>query len=264
MSKYVAAILFIVFVSYFGFAGTIKQDISDTYVQVITRDGTNQWISGGSGQVVELFEKQKLILTAHHVIEKALEKTSVFSYNEAGEKKEITKVYKNKLTVGRGNTFYECKVIHYSPYAENNTNVDLALLQPLVDIPFNAAKLFSGKTSDLEAGEDFWYIGTPFGVSGVLERTILSDTNYYYPHFNSNYYLFNGNGTYGNSGGGAFVKRNGEYQLVTLVTLLAQPQNPKSSLCGVPVEVLNKFLNSYKTETLPAPKENQNGHPKKN
>lgn len=226
----------------FSFAGSIKNDIVDSYVRVKTEGRF------GSGSVIEI-NKEQYILTCQHVVEPALKTVSINMTLRNGKQIELFKQYVNPIYVGRKNTFYECKVVAHC----DGEGVDLALLKPLNPIPFKSAKLFDKTQKTLEVGEPVWYIGTPEGTEANLESTILSDLNYKHKAFAGEYYLINGNGTYGSSGGGMFVKRGGEYLLAGTVCLLSVKENPKSALCATQIEIIHKFREAYKA----------NGHNKK-
>jgi hypothetical protein len=127
---------------------------------------------------------------------------------------------------------------------------DLGLLKVRNPDGMKAAR-YTGKVG-LGRGQDCWYIGTNGGLHGWLEKSIIARPQYettremWGKHTKPVCYVgVNGNGYYGNSGGGLFVLDSGHYRLVGVVVELARP-NEKSPLLAVRQQEITEFLASYR------------------
>ncbi|MGE3809481.1 MAG: serine protease [Gemmataceae bacterium] len=220
-------------------AGSVEQDICQPYVQV------NVGNSFGSGTVLNV-GGQVLVLTAAHVVEDAVRETRSHWLDERGVVHErVERKYQPVTLVkksSRGRREWQAEIVRYSPPEEQGGH-DLALLRPmeksgLVPAHFNAS-------TRLEVGMDCWYIGTPRGLHASLEKTILNKLDHEEEQLpGQRYYVVNGHGTYGNSGGGVFVKVGAEYRLVGVVCRIAgwPEAGPKHCLACQRLETVAEFL----------------------
>lgn len=130
--------------------------------------------------------------------------------------------------------------------ASEQEKVDLALIRyPLKELPCPCVTLAD---SEAEIDEPVYVIGYPLGITGmvtlgnaqgVMEVTVSDDFGNTY---NLGKRLVMTVGVQpGNSGGGVFVYRNGEYQLVGIVVeMMGRPGGPIS--LAVPLQDIKDFL----------------------
>lgn len=240
--KYLLATVLCLTVGPISWAG-IQEDIVDPYVEVQTGKGL------GSGTVIKVGD-ETLVLTAAHVIASLkTTKTTTLIGEDGKEKKEVEPTW-NKATLVKKTkkTKIEVKatVVWVSPDEESGGN-DLALLRP-EDLTGLGVAVFDPKVN-LELGEDAWYIGSTMGEHRQLEKSIIQDTDRYLDRFDKPWVLTNGNGAWGNSGGGLFVKRGGRYILVGVICRVYYVYDPpyvwKGALLAQTPITVGQFIESY-------------------
>ncbi len=119
---------------------------------------------------------------------------------------------------------------------------DLAFLKPRISCGLHPAKLGDTK---LVRGETCWYCGTPMGFHASIEKTIINRPTV--ERDGHRYTAVNGNGWYGNSGGGMYVERDGKYVLVGIVTRLVWIDARTPLLCEDQKSIA-EFLKEYKEQ----------------
>ena len=180
-------------------------DIVASYV-LITNDGGT-----GSGVAVG----PDLILTAAHVAG-GLEHSTVRHQSDDGSHLEE----------------WDATVVRTS------AKYDLALLR--TSRP-HGLPVVSLNTTPLVRGEEVWYCGSAKGEYGMLEHSIVNHPYYGSPG-GSHYLIVNGNGWFGDSGCGVYVKRNGRFVLAGIMVHLlwgdaraplgCEPQDAIASFMG--------------------------------
>lgn len=174
----------------------IQNNVVEPYVELefIHGNSGGEMSYRGSGTVIEL-NNQLYILTVAHL-------------NEPGLQLLKIKVFHDKFET-------TAELIHYEDDLE--LGIDCCLIKP-VQVPWLKPATFLFREPKVRVGEDCYYIGTPDGtVHSCLERSIISSTTTFYERESIPFYRANGNGFYGNSGGGLFVKRNNKWELVGIV-----------------------------------------------
>jgi hypothetical protein len=220
-----------------AWASKIKDQVIDPYVEV-RQDEQN---ACGSGTLIDIGGKQ-YVLTAGHVVADLLS-TATESYKDASgvEKTKTVQKWKTaylyKETAG-GKALWEADVVWFSDVEENGGH-DLALLLPRKDIGIKSAKL---ATCKLEEGQDAWYIGTPAGLHQSLEKTIVNQVDHMWG--DNPYTMVNGNGWFGNSGGGMFVYDGKDYVLAGVVVRLASRTYRSPLMCQTPATIA-KFIKDF-------------------
>lgn len=142
-------------------------------------------------------------------------------------------------------TVWVCDTVgyHYNP-----DGWDLALLKPRDPVGLTPA-LYKGNVP-LYRGQDAWIMGTPGGLEGMLEHTLISRPVWYSDgtewrlHRDVYRTVVNGNVWYGNSGGGLYVPQDGHFYLVGVIVELARP-GEKSQGLAVTQEDINTFLGEF-------------------
>lgn len=193
-------------------------------------------IGGGSGTVIQL-DGKPYVLTAFHVVEDMMWDVSVY-YDVFGTKHEVKKRAEVPFKDARGCP-YKGKVVFHTPVEEDGGH-DLALLEVLGD-PRGLHAAALDLDAEMTPGRAVWYIGTPAGVAASLERSIVSRTDY------EGWTMVNGNGWYGNSGGGLFVKRHGAFYLCGVVVRMTGTDNPKAAVLAQKPSTIKEFLSQYRT-----------------
>jgi hypothetical protein len=215
--------------------GTVSEDVVTPFVEVRTSRGL------GSGQAIKLGD-EILVLTAAHVVESLYgddpknpknkpEQADLFRCDPNGDDVEICKA----------------DVIFYSAPNDEGGH-DLALLRPVSAKGLAPAHL--GLDETLEQGEECWYVGSPDGYTGVLEKSVLAKVRTKMDTIPGEFLVVGGNGWHGNSGGGVYVVRRGQYELVGTITYI-DTENPKSCLFCEPQEVIKDFLVAYQKSQPP-------------
>lgn len=224
-------------------AGTLKGDVIAPYVEIQSSYG---W-GNGAGTCLQV-DGETLILTAAHVVARNIKvrgakftPSKVYYYKQEWDipfptLPSIGGWHLDPLPASR-----EADLVWYDPPEEEKGH-DLALLRPRHAEGLRAAPL--GLSETLEVGEDCWYVGTPNGLHGALERSIINRTDHQMG--GNTFTVVNGNGWYGNSGGGLFVKREGGYRLVGVVTRGIGANNPKCPLGAESPVAIRRVLEEYK------------------
>lgn len=226
-------------------AGTIQQDIVEPYVEI------NAGNSFGSGTVIAV-GGQVVVLTAAHVVKSAVNETRSRWLDAAGQAHECVERKYQPVTLvkkcSRCRREWQAEIVLYSPPEEQGGH-DLALLKPLDATGLKAAR-FEAAT-EVEIGADCWYIGTPRGLHASLEKTIVNKLDHVEEHLpGQRYYVVNGHGTYGNSGGGVFVKVGDNHRLIGVVCRIAgwPDAGPKHCLACQRLDTLAAFLALYRPQ----------------
>jgi S1-C subfamily serine protease len=201
--------------------GGVQEEVVEPFQEVRVAGGL------GSGTVVKVAD-EVLVLTAAHVVEGA--------QNDGGP----VHIRRER---GHTTTLISCDIVRYSPPEESGGD-DLALLKPADPAGLVPAALGLGEK--LPAGRDVWYIGSPDGLHGSLERSIVNKPEHRFPKTGKQtFFLVNGSGYYGSSGGGVYV-RNDEGKLVLVgVVTRAATGGPKTPLGCERPETVRKFLDGY-------------------
>jgi hypothetical protein len=193
----------------------IPQNVSsiiDSYVQII--DGKRGL---GSGVVIKVNGTNK-ILTCYHVIDNC---PSLF----------VCKLSKDNLLKGQ-----KAKLEFFIE------DIDLAILE--LDYPrsLKPVNLYIGEPS---IGETCYTIGTPAGIYGCLDRSIISRKDYKTDGISRLFYLVPSFGWYGSSGGGLYVYQDNEYRLCGIICMMFKtvPQGPLLVESNI---TINSFLKRYK------------------
>jgi hypothetical protein len=187
-------------------------------------------------------------LTAAHVFETCANCPTEETHFDAqgNEHKKKKRAHKPVKIVqkGRGKEVERwCEIVLYSPPEESGGH-DLALLKPRDPAGLKAAK-FTGKTP-VEAGQTCWYVGTPNGLHRSLEKSVINQTDFEAGYLGGNsYYLANGNGWYGTSGGGIFVMEGEEFLLIGVVVRLVWADARTPVICQTQ-ETITGFLEKLK------------------
>lgn len=131
-----------------------------------------------------------------------------------------------------------------------NRATDLAVLKPR-DSAGLVARRYHGSDAGvvLVPGEPAWYCGTPMGFHAALERTIINNPRWSTPV--GEFIAVNGNGWYGHSGSGLYVRRNNKFVLVGVVSQLSWRDARTPVLC-VPMRDVYSILIGAKRE-VPQP-----------
>lgn len=232
-----------------GQPGSIQTDIVDPYVEVRTTAG------GGAGTVIKVGD-EILVLTAAHVVAESAKAMEPKTPEEA----KRTLPEKNKpvflcIETEHRRTVIQADIVGYST-TEDKGGTDLALVKPRDPAGLTPA-IFCDQAK-IEPGQECWYIGTPMGVHRMLEKTIVNR-----PLLEKNdhpYIVVNGQGTYGNSGGGLFVKSGDKYVLVGVVTRRLWTSDDRNPLCAQTQKSIKLFIDKHveaknkKPESAPEPK----------
>ena len=181
----------------------------------------------GAGTVIEV-DGEVLVLTAGHV---------VAGYKVKDAEDLPATISKKALDLTESQP---ADVIWYSPVEEEKGH-DLALLRPRNAKNLKPARLLL--TPDIKIGEPTWYIGTPMGEHGRLERSIVASLGE--RRLNHKWLGTNGCGYFGNSGGGLYVERGGHYHLAGVVTRISGSYPKAMVLSKTPQDILG-FLDSYR------------------
>ena len=215
---------------------SLEQEVLLPYVEFMDKSDT----CIGAGSVIE-YKGKVYILTAGHVVA-ALNPKDENGVPLSNEKKcHLRKVDEQ----GKQYQTWEGRVValHY------DLEVDLGLVEVPNPKGLTPAK-FKGDVK-LHRGQDCWYIGTPGRLHAWLEKSIIAR-----PEFYSDLYHdwdpdgdyeevlrvgVNGNGWYGNSGGGLYVEDSGHFYLVGVIVELARP-GEKSPLLAIPQSMIQDFL----------------------
>lgn len=193
---------------------TVEQGVCDPYVQIT--------IPGkciGSGTVIRVGD-ETLILTCAHV--------AICMVDETDGAAVLGQAI---LTQGKKSWKADLAVVRFDR--------DLALLRPKSADGFSGVAHYTGKEK-LTRGEDVWYCGTPRGFHSSLERSIVNQV------CPDGMVAVNGNGWYGNSGCGVYVKRGGRFVLVGVMVRLVWV-DPRSPILCEPQEEINRLLNLYRS-----------------
>ncbi len=207
----------------------IDREVADPYVEIMS----DKDVCIGAGTVLNV-RGEIVVLTAGHVAQ---------AVQQAGKKAHLRKCD------GEGASRQWVADVFKVDFTDTH---DLGLLT-LKNTTGLVAARYTGKVK-LNRGQDCWYIGTPGGLHGFLEKSIIS-----VPLYMSDMKewargeedearreptprtAFNGNGYYGNSGGGLYVVEGGTYTLVGVVVELARP-DPRTPCFAVEQTAINKFL----------------------
>lgn len=136
---------------------------------------------------------------------------------------------------------FEAKVI-FAGDPEATKGVDVAILEPDPLCDFPATPL--DDSVKLVRGEDAWFCGTAGGVHGLLVKSVVNR-----PEYRTGFHtwlLVNGEAWFGHSGSGVFVKRDGKFRLVGVIS---RPLWGGEGMCRAPTEceplsAILKALNS--------------------
>lgn len=243
-----AAILALALIACAAIAGPIKDQIILPYVEIRSDKGT------GSGTVIKVGD-ETLVLTAGHVVSDNVGSLSKSVWNVIGkvivadDPPRPVKLYKD---FGGKESLTEADIVFYSPPEEEGGH-DLALLKPRNCTGLTPARVAqAGILKDME-GEDCWYIGTPMGLHQSLEKSIISIVG---RKWDKNLYtVVNGCGTFGNSGGGLFIRTwnadSAEKYLLCGVVCRTANTSPKHPLMCQTPETIQEFLTHYKGSKKP-------------
>jgi len=195
----------------------------------------------GSGTIIA-HKGDMLVLTAAHVVADCVKPKTVKYRDVNGV--EYTKIEQQYLPVTvsqsskAGTRTWRCKIVLYSPIEEEGGH-DLALLLPEKAEGMHAA--FRSQ-APLEPGQDCWYIGTTLGLHRSLEKSIINRVEFEWE--GNPFYVVNGNGSFGNSGGGLFVRHANKYILVGVVVRIWRGH--ATPLMCQTQETIAAFLEEYK------------------
>lgn len=217
----------------------IEAEVVSPYVEVQCR-----WSGRGAGTVIKVGD-EVLVLTAAHVVEGFDRLEGEESYIDAKGDKHAKRIKNIRVPdiikkLGDREDRRAAEVVWYSAPEEEGGD-DLALLKPTDDEGLKTARLLL--TNDLKTGEDVWYIGTPAGEHGRLEKSIVSIRNR--KVLGKPWTSTNGCGYFGNSGGGLYVARDGHYALAGVVCRMVQSGNPKTAILAKTPGEVKAFLDSY-------------------
>lgn len=190
------------------------EDMAAVYWEVDTESGIGSCVAINTPAGLRF-------LTAAHVVEGA---------KQVELRKELDGAYNTRTLA-----------VEVDKLGDSNKGPDLALLKPKEQYADVARTVFDPSVK-LTMGEDVWYVGTPRGMHQSFEKSIVNNPRVYigieasWLHFS-----FNGNGTFGNSGGPVFVKRGG-YTLAGILTL----RHGNGVLFGENADTIAKFLGGAK------------------
>lgn len=215
----------------------LKGQVIDPYVEVRAGEGI------GSGTVIE-FNGEVLVLTAAHVVGCCVKDTKASVQDK--DAKDVGQVERHyePVTIRRISPLrqldVQADIVLFSPVEESGGH-DLALLKPRSTEGLKATR-FSA-SAKMRPGQDAWYIGTPIGLHRSLEKSIINQTDMAW-HGNI-FTVTNGNGTFGNSGGGLFVRDDRGFCLVGVVVRKAHGGDNSPLMCQTQKTIL-AFLTKYK------------------
>lgn len=196
----------------------------------------------GSGVVIEKKDNKAYILTNNHVVEenKPLNFKLPDSYKFVKAKKvsEKISIVKNWL-IFQTRTNAE-KVV-------SNSSLDMALLEVDDSKAFKKFPYKVGNSNDLRVGDFVWIMGNPLGIEDYTLKGNVSKTKY----DSSNYFMIGCAVQPGYSGGIVVAIRDGEYELVGLVTatLVRPDKDSVDALSGygiaLKINPLMNLINGY-------------------
>jgi len=236
--------------------GTVYTDVVSPAVEVRCSDCL------GSGTVIKVPGTEEiLILTAGHVVEESMKGHDETRLDGDGNPhvEHIKKPSPVKIFTKHGHTesVVPAEVVWYSS-PDDQGGHDLALLKPDKVDGLNPAVL--GLDEELTVGEEVWYCGSPAGLTGQLEKSIINSLDQDLDFSDRMFLTVNGLGWHGSSGSGIFVKRTDMigcgksqdgYKLVG-VLVMGDDETPKSPCFCEPQQVIKDFLESYtRSKTVP-------------
>lgn len=194
----------------------------NSYVEVRVSGKDGNPLGCGSGVV--LFERgEVVVMTADHVVDGV----------DNGDTYDLIK----RSESGGGMIVWTAKVAYRA------AGIDLALLRPDNPSGLIPAVVADGAKPAMR-GEPVWYVGTPMGMHGSLERSIVNHPTY--RHEDDHVYLaVNGNGWFGNSGCGVYVERAGRLCLVGIVSRGVWGDERTPILCE-PLDSITAVLAAYR------------------
>lgn len=181
-----------------------------------------------------------MVLTAAHVVHGYADPQQTRLADADGNKRDYSTAARHTVEVSHQEEFgswqSQGEILWVSP------DLDLALVRLLQRVPAVPVKELLTQDS-LALGEETWYIGSPDGIYGRLERSIVAVTR----HAADKRYWYgtNGCGYPGSSGGGVYVRRGEHYALAGTV-LAGYTGCPKGMTLFCPPSDIQRFLASYR------------------
>lgn len=118
-----------------------------------------------------------------------------------------------------------------------DVKADLALLKPQSEDSLVAALIPEVDAVDVRPGRAVWYCGSGGGLTFSLVKSIVNQHK-------GGWLLVNGEGHYGHSGSGVFVRKGGKYLLVGVLRG-GWDKSPKTPVACVPLEKIREHLDGY-------------------
>jgi hypothetical protein len=196
--------------------------------------------AAGSGTLIDV-NGERLVLTAAHVVDSCYQEETVTYLGPDGKEFARTRAtVKEVEAVFRDGTRLKGKPV-WSNKDWRGGGLDLALVRLDGDLGKRSVAATAFGEDRFDEGEDAAYCGYGAGVEFSLEKTIVNQ-------YRDRYLTVNGIGTWGHSGSGVYVVRNGKWVLVgVVVQYAADPRKyPKSPCeCEGPKSVRD-FLADYR------------------
>lgn len=213
----------------------IREEVASPNVEILNRHASRL----GCGTCIEV-GGEVLVLTAAHVVHGYADPQQTRLTDADGNKRTYSTPARHLVEVSHQEDFGGWRSEGETLWV--SADLDLALVRLLQRVPAIAVKKLLTRDS-LALGEEVWYIGSPAGIYGRLERSIVAATRH--EAGKRYWYGTNGCGYPGSSGGGVYVRRGDHYILAGAV-LAGYTGCPKGMTLFCPPSDIHRFLDSYR------------------
>jgi hypothetical protein len=191
----------------------------------------------GTGAVIR-WRDANWVLTAAHVVTPVMVSAGKARYvgcdgKEVEVPEEPTRTVTLRSRRGEVEATQDGRVVWYDEES------DLALLRPSAprSLPPGAGLGHDGERT--VRGEPVWYCGYGSGLPWNLVRSIVNQEL-------PGWLVVNGEGWYGHSGSGVYVRRGRGYALVGVVSRATRPASARTPVSCVRLDRIHKFLKAYR------------------